>query len=89
MTKRSIRTSWTISLIFLALLPILVLGVIVSWKSYSVQIGLTNKYQREVAQHALSHVEVFIHEMEAIFQMAIKINNLNSIPSIQNHAHGT
>ena len=65
MKKRSIRTRWTISLIFLALLPILVLGLIVSWKSYTVQTELSVKYQREVSQHALSHVEVFIHEFEA------------------------
>jgi len=79
MKRRSIRSRWTVSLIFLALLPLLILGVIVSWKSYTVQIELTNKYQREVAQHALSHVQVFIHEIEAIFQMAIKVNNLNTI----------
>jgi signal transduction histidine kinase len=79
MKKRSIRTRWTISLIFLALLPILVLGIIVSWKSYTVQTELSVKYQREVSQHALSHIEVFIHEFEAIFQMAIKIYNLNTI----------
>lgn len=79
MKKRSIQFRWTISLIFLALLPLLSLGVIVSWKSYTVQIELTDKYQREVARHALSHVEVFIHELEAILRMAIKVNNLNSI----------
>jgi len=79
MKKRSIRTRWTISFIFLALLPLLVLGVIVSWKSYTVQTELTDKYQREVSQHALSHIEVFIHELEAILSMAIKINNLSSI----------
>jgi signal transduction histidine kinase len=79
MTKRSLRTRWTISLIFLALLPILVLGILVSWKSYKVQIELSDKYQREVAKHALSHVEVFIHELEAILSMAIKINNFDSI----------
>ena len=79
MKKRSIGIRWTISLIFLALLPLLSLGIIVSWKSYTVQIELTDKYQREVARHALSHVEVFIHELEAIFSMAIKVNNLNSI----------
>jgi signal transduction histidine kinase len=79
MKKRSIQFRWTISLIFLALLPLLSLGIIVSWKSYTVQIELTDKYQREVARHALSHVEVFIHELEAILRMAIKVNNLNSI----------
>ena len=76
MTKRSIRTRWTISLIFLALLPLSVLGVIVSWKSYTVQIHLTDKYQREVAQHALSHFENFFHELEAILSLTIKINSL-------------
>ena len=79
MKKRSIRTRWTISLIFLALLPLFVLGIIVSWKSYSVQIELTDKYQREVARHALSHVEVFVHEFEAVLRMAIKITNLDSV----------
>ena len=79
MKQRSIRFRWTISLIFLALLPLLVLGVIVSWKSYKVQTELTEKYQQEVSQHALSHVEVFIHELEAILSMAIKIYNFNSI----------
>ena len=79
MKKRSIRFRWTISLIFLALLPLMVLGVIVSWKSYTVQTELTDKYQHEVSQHALSHVEVFIHELEAILSMAIKIYNFNSI----------
>lgn len=81
MKTRSIRARWTTSLIFLALLPILILGFIVSWKSYTVQIELTNKYQREVAQRALSHVQAFIHEIEAIFQMTIKVNNMNSISS--------
>ena len=79
MIKRSIRTRWTISLIFLALLPLTVLGIIVSWKSYTVQIQLTDKYQHEVAQHALSHFENFIHELESILKMAIKISDLSSI----------
>jgi len=79
MIKRSIRTRWTISLIFLALLPLSVLGIIVSWKSYTVQIQLTDKYQREVAQHALSHFENFIHELEALMEMAIKVSDLSAI----------
>ena len=79
MKKRSIRTRWTISLIFLALLPLSVLGIIVSWKSYTVQTELSVKYQREVSRHALSHVEIFIHEFEAVFRMAIKITNLSSL----------
>jgi len=79
MTKRSIRTRWTFSLISLALLPLLVLGIIISWKSYSTQIELTNKYQHEVARRVLSEVQLFIHELEAIFRMTIKVNNLNSI----------
>ena len=79
MTKRSIRTRWTFSLVSLALLPLLVLGIIISWKSYSTQIELTNKYQHEVARRVLSEVQLFIHELEAIFKMTIKLNNLNSI----------
>jgi len=79
MNKRSIRTRWAISLIFLALLPLFVLGLIVSWKSYTVQIELTGKYQREVARHALSQVEFFVHELESILSMAIKVNNLDSM----------
>ena len=79
MTKRSIRTRWTFSLILLALFPLLILGGIISWKSYSTQIELTNKYQKEVARRVLSEVQLFIHELEAIFKMATKINNLNRI----------
>ena len=78
MIKRSIRTRWTISLIFLAFLPLTVLGIIVSWKSYKVQIELTDKYQREVARHALSHFKNFLHELEAILDMAVKITNLST-----------
>ncbi len=77
MNKRSIRTRWALSLIFLALLPLFILGLIVSWKSYTVQIELTGKYQREVVRHALSNVELFVHELEAILKMAIKVNNFN------------
>ena len=83
MKKLSIRARWTFSLVSLALLPLLILGIIVSWKSYSSQIDLTSKYQRELAKHALSEVQVFIHELEAIFKMAIKVNNLNSIDPAQ------
>ena len=79
MTKRSIRTRWTFSLISLALFPLLILSVIISWKSYSTQIDLTNKYQHEVARRVLSEVQLLIHELEAVFKMTIKVNNLNSI----------
>jgi signal transduction histidine kinase len=79
MNKSSIRTRWAVSLIFLALLPLFVLGLIVSWKSYTVQVDLTGKYQREVARHALSYVELFVHELESVLSMAIKVNNLNSM----------
>lgn len=79
MPKRSIRRRWTFSLIFLALFPLLILGIFVSWKSYSTQIELTNKYQRAVAKRALAEVQVFVHELEAIFKMAIKLYNFNDI----------
>jgi signal transduction histidine kinase len=79
MNKSSIRTRWAVSLIFLALLPLLVLGIIVSWKSFTVQIELTGKYQREVARHALSYVELFVHELESILSMAVKVNNLSNM----------
>ena len=79
MAKRSIRTRWTFSLVSLALLPLLVLGGIISWKSYTTQIELTNKYQHEVARRVLSEVQLFIHELEAIFKMTIKVNDLNRI----------
>lgn len=79
MTKRSIRRRWTFSLISLALFPLLILGIIISWKSYSTQIELTNKYQHEVARRVLTEVRLFIHELEVIFKMTIKINNLNNL----------
>ena len=79
MNKSSIRTRWAVSLIFLALLPLLVLGIIVSWKSFTVQIELTGKYQREVARHALSYSELFVHELESILSMAVKVNNLSNM----------
>jgi signal transduction histidine kinase len=79
MNKRSIRTRWTFSLISLALLPLLILGIIISWKSYSTQIELTNKYQHEVARRVLGEVQLFIHELETIFKMTIKVNNLNTL----------
>ena len=79
MNKSSIRTRWAVSLIFLALLPLLVLGIIVSWKSFTVQIELTGKYQREVARHALSYVELFVHELESILNMAVKVNTLSNM----------
>jgi len=79
MAKRSIRTRWTFSLVSLALLPLFVLGGIISWKSYTTQIELTNKYQHEVARRVLSEVQLFMHELEAIFEMTIKVNDLNRI----------
>ena len=86
MKKRSIRTRWTFSLISLAIFPLLILGIFVSWKSYSTQIELTNKYQREVAKRALSEVQVFIHELESIFKIVIKVNNINSMSPAEQEA---
>ena len=79
MKKRSIRTRWTFSLITLALLPLVILGIIVSWKSYTVQIEQTSKYHDEVAKRALSELHVFTHELEAVLRMAVKVNNLNTL----------
>lgn len=79
MTKRSIRARWTFLLISLALFPLLLLGIIISWKSYSAQIELTKKYQHEVARRVLGEAQFFFHELETIFKMISMVNNLNTL----------
>ncbi len=82
---KSIRTRLTMAFLGLALGPLLVVGVILTLKTYSVQAREAAELQREMAMHLSSRVESLILGLEKDLEMLIRVEDLKKLgPEQQN-----
>jgi CheY-like chemotaxis protein/signal transduction histidine kinase/HPt (histidine-containing phosphotransfer) domain-containing protein len=72
--RHSIRVRLTITFIGLAVGPLLVVGVVLAWNSYSVQREQALLQQRQVAQRVSTEVGAFFGEMENDLRMVGRID---------------
>jgi signal transduction histidine kinase len=75
----SIRTRFTITFLGLAVGPLLVVGVILILKAYTVQTQDAIALQREMAARLSSRVQSLIHNLESGIQMLIRMMDLEKL----------
>ncbi|MFW9997648.1 MAG: cache domain-containing protein, partial [Candidatus Odinarchaeota archaeon] len=75
----SIRTRLTIAFLGLAVGPLLIVGLLLIVKAYSVQIQEAIALQREMATHLSSRVQSLIRNLESELQMLIRIEDLQKL----------
>ncbi len=72
----SIRTRLTLAFLLLAVVPLLIVGLVLINKSYSVQTQGAISLQREMATRLSSRIQSLIRNLEKNFQMLIRIKDL-------------
>ena len=74
--RHSIRVRLTSTFIALAICPILLVGVVLAWRSYSVQQEQALQLQRQVAQRVSTEVGAFFSELESELRVVGRIQDL-------------
>jgi len=75
----SIRTRLTMAFLVLAVGPLLIVGLLITLRTYRVQTQGAIMLQREVAGHLSSRVQSFIHELESALQMVVHIQDFKKL----------
>jgi hypothetical protein len=75
----SIRSRLTIAFISLAIGPLLLVGVVLAWQSFTVQQQQAFTLQHELARRALTQVAAFIQEIESQLRMVIQVRGLKEM----------
>ena len=74
--RNSIRTRLTVAFISLAISPLLLVGVIMAWQSFTTQERQALNLQREVAQRVATEVTAFFQELEGELRLISKTQEL-------------
>src|SRR4026207_235477 len=83
--RHSIRVRLTVMFIGLAICPVLVVGGVLAWSSYSAQREQALHLQREVALRVSTEVEAFFAELENELRVVAKVQGLPQLdPARQN-----
>ncbi|MEW6665064.1 MAG: ATP-binding protein [Thermodesulfobacteriota bacterium] len=77
--SNSIRTRLTIAFLGLAVGPLLIVGLLLILRTYSVQTEGAVALQREMAAHLSSRVQSLIRNLESGLQMLIRVENLQKL----------
>ncbi|MBI4682149.1 MAG: HAMP domain-containing protein [Nitrospirae bacterium] len=72
--KGSIRRRLVISLVLLAIIPLLLLGTLLSWQSFVIQQRQIIELQREKALRVLNQIGSIIHKQEELLSNALTID---------------
>ena len=81
--RRSIRTRLIITLIILAVVPLLSVGAILSWQGFSTQRDQVLSVQHQVALRASVQVSDLFQELENELQLAIRIKGFKGLTTDQ------
>jgi len=82
----SIRSRLTIAFISLAIGPLLLVGLVLAWQSFTVQQQQAFTLQHELARRALTQVAAFIQEIESQLRMVIQVRGLKEMDRDQQAA---
>jgi len=83
--KSSIRKRILLSFIILAILPLLLLGSVLSWQSYVIQQKQAEDLHREIMKRALNKISFLMHDLEEELRIAEKFNNLMEMDRAQQY----
>ncbi|MBI5664815.1 MAG: HAMP domain-containing protein [Nitrospirae bacterium] len=72
--KDSIRKRLIISLVLLAIIPLLMLGTLLSWQSFVIQQRQIIELQSEKAKRVINQIGALVHEQEEVLGNALKID---------------
>ncbi|MFH1153050.1 MAG: cache domain-containing protein [Pseudomonadota bacterium] len=81
--RNSIRARLTIAFLGLAVVPLLIIGLILASKTYTVQTMEAIALQHEMAAHLSSRVQSLMWNIENDLQMLIRIEDLENLSSMQ------
>ncbi|MBN1584042.1 MAG: PAS domain S-box protein [Anaerolineae bacterium] len=84
--RNSIRTRLTVTLIGLAIGPLLVAGVILARQSFTIQTRQALDLQREVARRVATQVTAFFEELEHELSLASKMYALPELDQDEKHS---
>ena len=77
--RHSIRVRLTCTFIGLAICPLLLVGVVLAWRSYSVQQEQALQLQRQVAQRVSTEVRAFFSELENELRVVGRVQGLSRL----------
>ena len=77
--RHSIRVRLTSTFIGLAICPMLLVGVVLAWRSYSVQQEQALQLQRQVAQRVSTEVRAFFSELENELRVVGRVQGLSRL----------
>ncbi len=72
----SIRNRLRVSFLALAICPLLLLSMVLSWQGYSIQKQQAIDHQREVSERAANQIKHYIYSLEDELHLSIVINNI-------------
>jgi signal transduction histidine kinase len=75
--RNSIRTRLTIAFIGLAIGPLLLVGIVLAWQSFTTQEQQALHLQREVAQRVVTQVAAFFKEQEDLLRFVSRVQRLD------------
>jgi PAS domain S-box-containing protein len=74
--RNSIRTRLSITFIGLAIMPLLLVGIILAWQSFTIEQQQALNLQREVARRVAVEVTAFFEELENVLHLVSKAQAL-------------
>jgi signal transduction histidine kinase/CheY-like chemotaxis protein/HPt (histidine-containing phosphotransfer) domain-containing protein len=77
--RRSIRVRLTVAFMGLAIGPLLLVGAVLAWQSYTLQQRQALHLQRQVAQRISSQVTAFFTELENELRVVSKVQGLSQL----------
>ena len=77
--RHSLRVRLTSTFIGLAICPLLLVGVVLAWRSYSVQQEQALQLQRQVAQRVSTEVRAFFSELENELRVVGRVQGLSRL----------
>ena len=71
--KQRLRTKLTIAFIALAIIPLLIIGIILSTRSYTTEREEAIDYQQSITQNAAATIELFVENKERILRLTSEL----------------
>ena len=84
--RRSIRVRLTVAFMGLAIGPLLLVGVVLAWRSYTMQQQQALYLQRQMAQRVSTQVTAFFAELENELRVVSKVQGLPKLDRDKQHS---
>ena len=84
--RTSIGTRLLLAFVGLAIIPLLVVGVVMSWQSFMAQRQQALELQAETARHAATEVASFINGLEQELRVVARVHHLTKLDPETRHS---